>query len=247
MTTTARARTGRPAPGEFRRVLDVARVQALNWPMQFGFPLGIFGVVMLVVVSSALGGAEAADGVFLYLGIPMTVLACSTLGLNHYLTIGHVFPLALGLGSTRRTFYLATTLVAVVQGIALGGLLALLAQVERATGGWGSGKRFFGLGELSPTGSWLAYSMIFLVCAAIGAVLGAVIVRWGLPGLWVLVTATGVLAGVVVAVGIVQGWSAVAAALVADVPLAVLLAGGPLVLAGALGLAGYAVLRRAPA
>lgn len=245
MTATAHARTARPVPGELRRVLDVARVQAFNWPMQFGFPLGMFAVVMLIaVVSSVLGGGGPADAVSLLLGgFSLTVWACVSLGLNHSLTIAHVFPLTLGLGSTRWTFSLATTLVAVVQGAALGGLLA---QVERATGGWGSGERFFGLGELSPAGSWLAHSMIFLVCAALGVVLGAVFLRWGMPALWVLVSVVGVLVAVVVAVGIVQDWPAAAGALLADVPVAVLLAAGPLVLVVGLGLAGYAVLRRTP-
>lgn len=242
-TTTV---TRPPAPGELRRVLDVARLQALNWPMQLGFPFMLFGVlIVLNIVGSAMsGGGTAADSAVLF-GISLVFIECVSLGLSHWQTVVQVFSFALGLGVTRRTFYLATTLVAVVQGVVFSALFTMLGQVERVTGGWGSGDQLFRVGELSAAESFVAYAVTFLVSASIGVVIAAVYKRWGLPGVWVLLVTAFVLSGAIAAIGVGLGWETGATAFLAGIPIAAVLVGGPLVLAVVLGLAGFAVLRRA--
>jgi hypothetical protein len=241
VTTTAAAR---PASGELRRVRSAARVQSLQWPMQFWFPAGIFGAILLLFVAgSVVSGEDPGDGA-LYFGVPLAVLASCLLGLNHVSTVQQVFSFAIGIGITRRTFCLATALVAVAQGAALGALLGLLARVEVLTGGWGAGTQLFGLGRLSPLGSAVAHALMFLLCASAGVLIGAVYKRWGMPALWALVLGGSLGAGVVVGAGIAQGWWVAVLALLAGVPGAVLLVAGSLLLAGVLNLAGFAVLRR---
>ena len=235
-----------PAPGELRRVLDVARLQALNWPMQFGFPFMLFGVLILInIIGSAMSGGGTGADPFVPFGVSLVFMECSLLGLSHWQTIVQVFSFTLGLGVTRRTFYLATTLVAVVQGVVFSALFAMLGQLERVTGGWGSGDQLFRLGELSPAESFVVYAVTFLVSASIGVVFAAVYKRWGLPGMWVLLVTALVLSGAIAGIGAWLGWETSAAAFLAGIPIAAVLVGGPLVLAVVLGLAGFAVLRRA--
>jgi hypothetical protein len=240
MTAAVTAPAARAVPGGIQRVLRAVRVQSLQWPRQFWLPAGIFAAIMLFSVAAAvLGDGGPVDGAE-YFGVPLPVLACCALGIVHLQTVLQVFPFALGIGITRRTFCLATALVAVVQGVALGALFGLLAQVEVATGGWGTGSRLFGLDQLPPFVSAVAYALMFLVSASVGVLTAAVHKRWGPAAVWVVTLGGGAVIGAVVGLAIGLGrWTAV----LTGGPTAVLLVVG-LLLSGALGLAGFAVLRR---
>lgn len=238
MTATTPA-AGLPAPGEFRRVLVAARVQLLPWLTHFGLEVGRLDAATALLVPTAVVAAGL-------LGFPLfPFVYCPLLGVAHWRTVTQVFPFALGLGITRRTFSLATILVAVVESVLLGAVYAVLAQIERATGGWGLGQQVVGIGELSAVELFAVHTALVLLCAAISAVLGAVSVRSGPPALWTLAAVVVVLSGLLAGLGIGLGWWTAVAALLPGVPITVLLAGGPLVLAVVLGLAGFAVLRRA--
>jgi hypothetical protein len=242
VSATTSAVDGRPAPGEFRRVLVAARVQLLPWLTRSGLEVGRLDVATAVLVPAAVVVVVAAG----LLGLPVVFLAyCPLLVVAHWRTVTQVFPFALGIGITRRTFSLATALVAVVESVVLGGVYAVLAQIERATGGWGLGQRVVGVGGLSAVELFAVYPVLVLLCAAIGVVLGAVSVRGGPPALWTLAAVVVVLSGLLAGLGAGLGWWTAVAALLPGVPITVLLAGGPLLVAVLLGLIGFAVLRRA--
>jgi hypothetical protein len=206
-------------------------MQALTWPMQFGIPLGSFVPGSVLIVGESILDGQGNDGSEMFLpGVPVAFIYCALLAVVHFATVQQVFPFALGLGITRRTFFLATTLTVVVQSTVVGAVAVLLAQVERATGGWGTGMLLFGDGERSAVELFAAYTTIFLVFAAIGVVSGAIFVLGAPPALLVLLPAILALP---------------AAALLAGFPTPVLGIAGAVVLAAVLGLTGYAVLRHA--
>lgn len=111
-------------------------------------------------------------------------LYCALLAMVHSATVPRVFPFAPGLGITRRTFSLATTLSVMVQSVVVGAVAVLLAQVERTTGGWGTGMLLSGDGERSAVELFLANTTLFLVFAAIGVVSGAIFTLEPRPPSW---------------------------------------------------------------
>ena len=60
--------------------------------------------------------------------------------------VTQLLPFAMGVSLSRRTFFLGTALVAVVQSLVYGIALAVLVAIENATGGWGSGLNFWAPG-----------------------------------------------------------------------------------------------------
>lgn len=91
-----------------------------------------------------------------------------------------------------------------------------LVGVEGLTAGWGMDVHFFRtpvLDDLTPLGRVVVVSAVLLAMSGLGAVLGAVMVRWGAAGVWWLVAGLGLLGGVAaVAVASAGGLGALAAA-----------------------------------
>jgi hypothetical protein len=154
------------------RVLDVARIHLVNWRIAVALPVGIVVVVFLLNLavtstvrainttggSPEVGGASGAAALYIFVLV------------NSVQAITQVFPFALGLSVTRRTFYSATALYVAVQAVAFGLLLTLGLALERATAGWGIGMRFFGstmpAGE-NPFVHWMIFVALLLVSAAV--------------------------------------------------------------------------------
>ena len=88
-------------------------------------------------------------------------------------------PFAMGLSLIRRTFYLGTSLFAALQSLAYGVVLYALLLVERGTGGWGVGLRFFrGFWVVdNPFLQVLIYAVPILVLAFLGVAVGVVYKR----------------------------------------------------------------------
>ncbi len=156
-----------------KRTLAIARIHTVNLATLLGWPLGIlamvFGanyVIYLMVDTLATGGVE----------VKVTGALASiyfVVAVSHLQSITQVFGFALGLGATRRAFYEATALVAVVQAVVLGLVVTLLAALERATGGWGMSLRFFNFPFLeaeNPFLQWLVYTVPFVALSALGGV-----------------------------------------------------------------------------
>jgi uncharacterized membrane protein YhaH (DUF805 family) len=103
--------------------------------------------------------------------------------------VTQMFPFAMGVSLSRRTFYAGTALVAAVQAVVYGLALTALNTVENASNGWGVGLSFWGPGPLdvgNPALQVLVYALPMLGCAFLGMAIGVVFKRWGPNGLWAL-------------------------------------------------------------
>src|SRR4029078_9445023 len=117
------------------------------------------------------------------------------------------------LSLSRRSFYLGTALVAVVESLVYGFVLAVLSTIENATGGWGARMSFwtpgpmdvdnFGLQILVSGAPLLAFTFV-------GMGIGVVSKRWGPSGAWVLsLGATLFFGGLAVLLTWLQAWDEV--------------------------------------
>jgi hypothetical protein len=159
-----------------------------------------------------------------------------------------LFPFALGLGVTRRAFYAATALLAVVEALAYGALLLVLSLVERASGGWGLGLKFFAIDFLvvdDPLLQWLVYAVPFVAAAALGIFNGVVFKRWGQTGVYAVTIAFSVVVAAATVLVSWQGWWPALGSWFAGQGTTALFGVYPLVLALLLGGAGWLVIRRA--
>ncbi|MGY1751198.1 hypothetical protein [Modestobacter sp. SYSU DS0511] len=170
------------------RVLATAR-------MHLAHPLVILGVPWMVVTISFLinlgiwglgdvaarepGGGTTGGLASLYITVLIVFIQAVT----------QMFPFAMGVSLSRRTFYLGTALVAAVQSLGYGIALTVLQAIESATGGWGVGLRFWAPGPLDVGNAALqalVYGLPMLACAFLGMAIGVVYKRWGTAGMWAL-------------------------------------------------------------
>lgn len=229
-----------------RRIMDVARIQTVNWTILLGLPLGVLTAAFLVnwVVYAVVGSAAPPDNRVSGAMLSIYFVVATT----HLQTITQMFGLALGLGVTRRAFYQATVLVAVLQAALMGLVLTVLAALERATDGWGVRMQFFTFPFLSVENvlvQWAVYTVPFIALSAVGVLAGVIFKRWGQIGVYVGGVVTLLIAAVfVVVVTLQDAWPAVGA-FFAHAPAPALFAGYPLVLAVLVGALGFVLIRRA--
>ena len=171
-----------------------------------------------------------------------------TVGIVFLQSVTQLFPLAMGLSLTRRTFYLGTLLTAGLQSLVFGVVLTVFTLVENATGGWGVGLSFWAPGRLdvdNPALQVVVFAVPMLLASVVGTGLGVVVKRWGQTGMWVLGITSLLLSGLAgVLVTYSGSWGAVGAFFL-DAPLAVLVLVVPGLAAVALAGLGFAGLRRA--
>jgi hypothetical protein len=229
-----------------KRLIDVVRVQAINWHTLVLMPIGTLAVAFAInLMIFAAAGASIAPDDRVTGGIASiyAVVAASHLG-----TMTQVFSFAVGLSVTRRTFYAATAVVVAAQAALLGVLLTVLEVVERATAGWGVGMRFFGVpfvAQSNPLAQWGVYTAPLIGVSALAVLVGVIVKRWGQGGLYLALVGAAVVLGLaVVVVTWREGWPAVGSFFLTQSALSlfVLL---PLVIALALGGAGWLAIRRA--
>jgi hypothetical protein len=229
------------------RVLDVARIQLVNWPVLLGYPLGLLAVLPLLGWGIDVSNGEGALGAHEIYLLPAL---WGVVGPAHLQSMTQVFPFALGLGVTRRTFAAATALVVLGQALLLGLAMMVLDVVERSSGGWGREARIFGLdvlGRHDPFALWFVYSGPLVAVAAIGVLAGVVFQRWRQTGIYLaLAGAVALIAGIKVLVAKRSWWPAIGEFLGGQ-PSFALYTACPVVLALVLGGAAWLVLRRATA
>lgn len=162
-------------------------------------------------------------------------------------SVNQAFPLALGYGSTRRDFLLGFGVFAVLLAGGYSLLLAVAAQIEQATGGWGVGLDFFTTGVLWQTDWWQAFVfglLAFLFFFGIGAATAAVYVRWRTTGMYVFWAGLVLLlAGAAMLVTWLHAWAQVGAFFVAAGVLGS--AAWSLVITVLCAVAAWIILRRA--
>jgi hypothetical protein len=223
--------------------MAVARVCYNRWALSLGFPLGImassFAVNLLAFAAIADGMDTPTTGGLASLYVMQFIVCWQGLYQN--------FGFAVGLNATRRSFYAATLLVALLQSLAYGVLLYLLGIIERATDGWGVFVSFFDpfhAGSASPL-TILGYTGPLIFAAALGIFFASIGRRWGGNGVFVAtMIAILVLGGAIALISFTDGWPAIGSWLT-DQPLLALLAGWPLIPSALMLTGGWLVLRRA--
>jgi hypothetical protein len=227
------------------RTVVAARLHAVHGLVAFGIPWLIVGssFAINIAIWSALptdARSEGGTGGLLSLYITVAVVFLQS--------VTQLFPLAMGLSLTRRTFYLGTVLAAAAQALVYGVLLTALTLVENATDGWGVGLSFWAPGQVdvgNPALQVVVFAVPMFLAAAVGIGLGVVVKRWGTAGMWALTVGLLLTAGAAAAlITWRDGWPAVGSFFVDTSAVALLLI-GPAVLAALVVGAGFLGLRRA--
>jgi len=227
-------------------ILVSARFQMVNWKMRYIWPLALLVVVLLanLAIFGLLGDGAEPDN-----RVTGAILAIYiTAGSTFLVAFTQFFPFAIGLSVTRRAFYSAVALLAVVESFGYGALMVLMSLLERATAGWSLRVQFFDLQFIQTDNlllQWLVYTGPFLALAALFALFGAIYKRWAQTGVWAIILGSTILIGGLVALLTWQNWWDELIAWFAGQSTLALFAGYPALLAAlALG-GGWLVIRRA--
>ncbi|WP_431727603.1 ABC transporter permease [Verrucosispora sp. TAA-831] len=226
------------------RVLTVPRLQFVAWPSVVGWPWAILSLSFLINLAffASMDGRdiEQTTGGLASIYV-MMFIACINV-------ITQDFPFAIGLGISRRSFYLGNVFSFGAQAVVYAGLLYLLAVIEEATGGWGVGLTFFGIPFLwveNPVLRFLGFAIPFLLLGFLGIAIALVFKRWGVNGMLTLSTATLVVIGGAVVLATWRGWWSAIGDWFADQSGAALLVGWPALFTLPLAVASYLIIRRA--
>jgi len=227
------------------RFQSLLRMQLVDWPVALAWYFGILGAALSINVliwAVMSPGARANAQTFGLVAIYVVYMIAFQQSMTQ------LFPFAMGLSATRRTFYAALATFAVAQSLALGLMLYLLLLVERATSGWYVDVEFFDLGFLragNPIAQVLVFAVPLLLVAAVGAFSGSVTKRWGPNGVFGLVLGSILVAGLFVAVVTwLESWATIWNWF-AEQSAGSLFAGWALLPAALLLAAGFTVVRRA--
>ena len=172
-----------------RNVIDmhlVNRMQAFGWPLlAVAFAFTIVMTVGLIVGSQ---GPEARAG--MYDGMQWNGAIFSLLGplIGYgFTSMGQYFPLALGLGLTRREFATGLSLVFLGNAAVYSVLITIGKTLEKATDGFGLHVRFFDVFYTGTGASWQTLVQTFLLSLGVlflGAAITAAVLRFGQVFLW---------------------------------------------------------------
>jgi len=128
------------------------------------------------------------SGASLYIFVYMMVVAIQAINVT--------FPFALGYGVTRRDYYLGTSLQFVLLSVMYAAGLTILAEIEKATNGWGLGGRMFTAAYFGSGLTWYEQFFVFFAMLVffffVGAAVAAVFVRWKATGITFFFIALGV-------------------------------------------------------
>jgi len=188
-----------------RNVIDmhlVNRMQAFGWPL-FAVTLA-FLIILAVGLIVRSQGPEAQAG--MYEGMQWNGAIFALLGplIGYgFTSMGQYFPLALGLGLTRREFATGLSTVFLGNAVVYSVLITIGKTVEKATEGFGLQVRFFDVFWTSTGAWWQTLLQTFLVVLAVlflGAAITTAFQRFGQVFLWLggtmlALLALGILAG----------------------------------------------------
>jgi hypothetical protein len=226
------------------RVLSAAR-------LHFARPLVVLGIPWLIVLSSfalnaVLWGTtpvSESDGA----GTGGLAALYVTVMVVYSQAVTQLLPFGMGMGLSRRAFYLGTALAAGVQAVGYALVLTVLGAVESATGGFGLGLDFWRPSPILVENlvlQFVVYAVPLVACAAVGIGLGIVFKRWGPAGLYALaVAAVGVIAGALALIGWLDAWQQVGGWFT-DRSLVTFAVGLPLLVTAVVGALSFAGLRR---
>lgn len=227
------------------RVLGAARLHLVH-------PLAALGVPWAVVASSFAinllvwgftdAGQQPGGGITGGLGA-----LYATALVVFVQSVTQLLPFAMGVGLSRRAFYLGSALFAAGLSLAYGIILTVLERLEAATGGWGVGLHFWAPGRFdvgNPFLQVLVFAGPMLFSAAVGIAIGVLFKRWGPTGLYSLAVASVLAIGLLLfAVTWRHGWDDLGHRLTSD-SMALLAVGYPVLAAVVVGLLAFAGIRR---
>ncbi|MFB2581051.1 hypothetical protein ACEXQD_07350 [Herbiconiux sp. P15] len=238
------------------RSIAVMRLHLVNRFSVFALPWAILAFIFLVnltiwwiVMSSVGADADREEvqsglqysGATFYIFVYMLVLGVQAVALT--------FPFALGYGTTRRDFWIGTSLHFVLLSVVYGAGMTLLAGLEEATNGWGMGGRmftavYFGGTEVSWWVRGLLFVALFLFFFFVGAAIATIYQRWRVNGMLVFFGAlTVLLLGAVALLTFGENWPAFGEWFAVNGATGAI--AWSLVPTALAALLGYAVLRRA--
>jgi len=229
------------------RVLQATRLHTVVWVQNVTWPWLIMGTsfVINLLVFLAIGdtgpNGNITGGLVSLYSVAAIVAA---------LSITQTFPFALGMGVTRRTFFLATALVNVVQAVAYAIVLYGLNLLEGATNGFGIDLRFFRVPFIDVHNGFLqilvyAVPMLFFNFVCIYA--GVVVARFGSNGFFAGGAVVLLVLGGLAALVTWRGWWPDIWHWLSHSSPASLLVGWPALLAALAAVAGLVTIRRANA
>lgn len=218
-TATATGHAERGA-GTGSRILNVVKLHFANPWTTLWVPMLILAVIFLVNlaiwwlistgIDDAADRADATDGfqwsgASLYIFVYMMVVAIQAMNAT--------FGFALGFSTTRRDYYLGSSVFFVVLSLIWTVLLTALAAIEEATGGWGLGGRMF-TATYFGDGAWWERGLVFLGMMLFffffGAAVATIYVRWKANGLYAFFVLMAVaLVGSIALVTLTESWPAV--------------------------------------
>ncbi len=246
----------RPAPPPVllmrRRVWNAVRLHLANpWPTLI-VPWLVFAAVFTLnlltwyIITLAAGdtrnlssGAFDRNGGVTWVLVFLTVMAVQAMSLT--------FRFALGIGMTRRDYYIGTVAYLAFLASTYAAGIVVLAQIERLTNGWGLGGRFFApwfLADLPAWQLWYLNMVAGMLLAMLGVAAGAVQVRWKTPGLYLFIGGISLLmVAAVWLMTVTESWGNLGAYLANHSSVA--LATWTLPVTALCGVCGYLVIRRA--
>lgn len=218
-------------PSRARRIANVVRLHAANPVPTLILPWLIFAAVFAlnlaiwIAVVSAAGGRDqlepdafANNGAISWIYVFLLVAATQAMNLT--------FAFALGLGITRRDYFLGTALYLAGLAVFYATGMTVLAAIESATNGWGLEGYIFAplfVGDLPLVEQFAAHLMIAVFFFATGLFTGAIFVRWRALGLYVFFGALAFgVAGLILIASLFDGWQGVGAFFTERSPLAVI-------------------------
>lgn len=191
------------------RSRNVIEMHLVNRMQAFGWPLVGLAIALAVVLGvGALIGSQAPEArAEMYDGMQWNGAIFALLGalLGYgFTSMAQFFPLALGLGLTRREFAAGLSLVFVGNAAAYSVLITIGKTIESATDGFGLWIRFFDVFYTSTGAPWQTLVQTFLLILGalfLGAAITAAFLRFGQLFLWVAGTVLALI-GLVVLAGV---------------------------------------------
>jgi hypothetical protein len=236
------------------RILTVVRLHVANPYTTIVLPWAILGIILLInlaiwgLIAVAVGttGKDAINaqvgfsysGSSFYIGVYMLIVAVQAISIT--------FPFALSYGSTRRDYWLGSSVTFVLLSLMYATGFTILGVIEQSTHGWGLGGRMFTPIYFGDEWwqRWLICFFGLLFFFFVGSSIAAVWVRWKVTGMAVFFTALAVIIlGGITALTLTDSWTGFWAALAAAGPLGI--ASWLLVPAVIGAVVGYLILRRA--
>ncbi len=239
-------------PGYWRRIRNVVRIHVANPIPTLVVPWLIFAAVFAlnlaiwIAIASAAGGRDQLDpdafannGAISWIYVFLMVAATQAMSLT--------FAFALGLGLTRRDYFVGTALYLSGLAVFYATGMTVLAAIESATDGWGLEGYVFAplfMKDLSTIQQFAVHVLIALFFFATGLFTGALWVRWRAMGLYFFfgVLAFGI-ASLIIVVSLLDRWTSVGAFFTDQSPVVIVAWTLPWSLI--VGACAYLVLRRA--